>query len=281
MQRRTSLFILSKDTRDETITAAAEAAAEQEAHLACLLLEALPGPPSFAFGHSGYAALVASDGPLERLRQNKAAAKKRVDDIETLLARSNCPGDVQFAVWSGNDIGLVAARRALTCDIAQIADDLTDPDPVFREATYGILFQSPVPLMLNGSPFAHRDRIFLAWDSSLSAARAAHAALPYLRKASEVIIGCIDSDLSHGRDGEDPGTDIAAWLSHHGCAVTLSQFASNGQEIGTSIQSRAREIGVDLVVMGAYGHSRMRQAMFGGTTRTMLQQTELPIFLAH
>ncbi|MFY0312091.1 universal stress protein, partial [Leisingera sp. D0M16] len=90
-----------------------------------------------------------------------------------------------------------------------------------------------------------------------------------------------DPDLTDERDGEDPGTDAAAWLSHHGCNVTVSQFPSGGRDVGPAIQDRAREAGADLVVMGAYGHSRLREAVFGGTTRTMIEQTELPVLFAH
>ncbi|MFY0312802.1 universal stress protein, partial [Leisingera sp. D0M16] len=90
-----------------------------------------------------------------------------------------------------------------------------------------------------------------------------------------------DPDMSDARDGEDPGADAAAWLSHHGCTVTLSQFPTGGHDTGSAIQDRAREAGADLVVMGAYGHSRLREAVFGGTTRSMLEQTALPVLFAH
>ncbi|MFC6582283.1 universal stress protein [Sulfitobacter aestuariivivens] len=74
---------------------------------------------------------------------------------------------------------------------------------------------------------------------------------------------------------------MAKWLSHHGCNVTVSQFPSGGREVGQAIQDRATELGADLVVMGAYGHARMIQTVLGGTTRTMMEQTDLPLMLAH
>jgi nucleotide-binding universal stress UspA family protein len=110
--------------------------------------------------------------------------------------------------------------------------------------------------------------VFLASDSSEGAASAAHAALPYLKAAKEVVVGCIGPVMTNERDGQDPGTDVAGWLSHHGCKVTVSQFPSGGRDIGRCVLARAQEIGADLVIMG-------------GTTRSMIEQTNLPVFLAH
>ncbi|UWQ60583.1 universal stress protein (plasmid) [Leisingera caerulea] len=281
MQRRTLLFAISGSTSDTAITAAAEAAREQQAHLACLLLKTLPGMPYFAYGASAYGAMAVPDEWLETLQSCRTAQTARAAEVEALLSRCNTAGDVQYATASDADIRLLAARRALTCDIAEAAGGLREDPEVFRDAVHGILFGAPVPLMVNGSPFVPRKRVFLAWNSSLSAARAAHAALPYFKAAQEVVIGCFDPDMSDARDDEDPGADMAAWLSHHGCTVTLSQFPSGGHDTGTAIQDRAREAGADLVVMGAYGHSRLREAVFGGTTRSLLEQTALPVLFAH
>jgi nucleotide-binding universal stress UspA family protein len=79
----------------------------------------------------------------------------------------------------------------------------------------------------------------------------------------------------------DPGIDVATWLSNHGCTVTVNQYSSGGQRVGACIPKRAVETGTDLIVMGGYGHSRLRETVFGGTTRTLLDQTDLPIFMAH
>ncbi|MEW2914983.1 universal stress protein [Leisingera sp. JC11] len=281
MQRKTSLFVLAADTSDETVTAAAEAAQAQDAYLACLLLDNLPARPYFVYSATGFGAAAMPADWVDHLRDARQAAETRAGEVNDLLTPNGCSGDVQYAVCAGADIRLLCAQRAKSCDIAQFADGLRDHEDVFREALHGLLFQSPVPVIVNGAPFASYSRIFLAWDSSLAASRAAHAALPYLRHAQEVVIGCFESSVSDQRDGEDPGTDVAAWLSHHGCTVTVSQFPGGGQDVGHGIQQRAREAGAGLVVMGAYGHSRLREAVFGGTTRTMIEQKELPVLFAH
>ncbi|KIC32307.1 universal stress protein [Leisingera sp. ANG-S5] len=281
MQRKTSLFVLATDTSDATITAAAEAAQSQDAYLACLLLDNPPGRPYFVSGTTAFGSAAMPADWVDQLRDARQAAQTRAAEVNDLLTRNTCSGDVQYAVCAGADIRLLCAQRAKTCDIAQFADGLRDHEAVFREALHGLLFQSPVPVIVNGAPFASYSRVFLAWDSSPAASRAAHAALPYLRHADEVVIGCFETSTSDQRGGEDPGTDAAVWLSHQGCKVTVSQFPGGGQDVGHGIQQRAREAGAGLVVMGAYGHSRLREAVFGGTTRTMIEQTDLPVLFAH
>lgn len=78
-----------------------------------------------------------------------------------------------------------------------------------------------------------------------------------------------------------PGSEVARWLSHHGCRVNLQQYPSGGEEIGKCILGRAAGSGADLVVTVAYRPSGMRQAVFGGTTRTLIEQTGTPVFLGH
>lgn len=281
MQRKTSLFVISKDTSDETVTAAAEAGRSQDAYLACLFLDNPPGRPYFASGTTAFGAAAMPADWVDSFREARQAAEARAAGVNGLLARSGCSGDVQYAVCDNVDLRLLCAQRAKSCDIAQFAGELRKNSDIFREALHGLLFQSPIPVIVNSSPFASYSRIFLAWNSSLAASRAAHAALPYLLSAEEVVIGCFDPGMSDLRDGEDPGTDAAAWLSHHGCNVTVSQYPSGGYDVGRAIQERAREAGAGLVVMGAYGHSRLREAVFGGTTRTMIEQTGLPVLFAH
>ena len=140
---------------------------------------------------------------------------------------------------------------------------------------------SPIGLSLNRPASLNIARVFVAWDSTEAATSALHAALPYLKEAEEVVIGCIDPVMTAESSGQDPGTDVAAWLSHHGCTVKVSQFPSGGREVAECLQDRAKEFGADLVVMGAYGHTRWVEALFGGTTRSMMEQVDLPVFMAH
>jgi nucleotide-binding universal stress UspA family protein len=281
MKRRTILYVMTADTPDSQISDAAEAAAVDDNRLLCLILAAAPVLPVYAYGVAPYGGMNIPDNWPEMVTEAKQIQKDRVQEVEALLAKSNTSGDVQSALCVSVDFKHHVAQVARVSDEAYFAANLADTPEILREAAAGILFHSPIGFRLNGSPSHSPKRVFVAWDSSNASAAAVHAALPVLKAAEEIVIGCIDPVMTAERDGQDPGTDVAAWLSHHGCKVTVSQFPSGGLEVGQCIQDRAREFGADLVVMGAYGHARMIQTVLGGTTRSMIEQLDLPLLLAH
>ncbi len=281
MNRRTILFVMNAATPDAQISDAAEAAARDDTHLTCLVLALAPILPMYAYGVPPYGGMNIPDNWSELVADAQSAQKDRVNAVERLLAKSNTSGAVVSALCVTQDIKHHVARAARVSDEAFFATNLRDTPEFMREAASGVLFHSPIGFRINGSLANANERIYIAWDSSDAAAAATHAALPHLKAAKEVLIGCIDPVMTSERDGQEPGADLAAWLSHHGCTVTLSQFPSGGREVGQCIQERAQEFGADLVVMGAYGHSRMVQTVLGGTTRSMVEQTALPVLLSH
>ncbi|MGJ8596286.1 universal stress protein [Sulfitobacter sp.] len=281
MERRTIVFVMNSATTDAEINEAAMAAAQDQNHLMCLLLGPLPSLPSYFYGGMAYGGMILPDNWSEVVEEGKNELMERVQEVEKLLAKSGASGDVQYAMCVSVDIKHHVARAARVSDEVHFASTLRDTPEFFHEAAVGVLFHTPVGFMVNGNAEKKCDRVFIAWDSSDAAASAVHAALPYLKEAKEVVIACIDPIVSPEYDGQDPGTDVAAWLSHHGCNVTVSQFPSGGRDVAQCIQDRASEFGADLVIMGAYGHAKMIQTVFGGTTKTMLEQTDLPVLFAH
>ncbi|TGD97710.1 universal stress protein [Methylobacterium nonmethylotrophicum] len=163
--------------------------------------------------------------------------------------------------------------------------DLTvlDLDPrseiLSRETVEAALIGSGRPVLAvprSHPAFAGR-RILVAWDGSLQAARAANDALPLLRAADAVEI------VSVG-DADDllttvPGAEFARHLARHGVAVTVSDLPQVGS-IADTLRSHAGLVRADLMVMGAYRHSRAREFIFGGVTRSLLMDAPVPLFLA-
>jgi nucleotide-binding universal stress UspA family protein len=278
MKNTTTLLVIDPETPDGVITDLANSAFEDQTHLNCLMLGAAPTLPVYAYGAPPYSGMNIPDDWGQSLHATRKALTTRETQIEVLLAHSGVSAGIQSLLCASLDIKNIVAQHARVCDIAVIASDSAD---IKREAAHGVLFKSPIGLMLNASSAKRMAHVFIAWDSSEAAAVAAHAALPYLRAAREVTIACFDPIATPQYDGPDPGTDVAAWLSHHGCTVTVSQFPTGGREVAHCIQDRAKESGADLVVMGAYGHSRMFEVFFGGTTRSMMDQTDAPVLLAH
>lgn len=281
MKNATILLVINDDTSDQTIEEVAQAVVVDNMHLSCMLLSAGVAISPFAFGAPPYGTIDISDNWMQMVEKARADQRERISQIEEILSRHGVSGDVQALLCSTSEISDFVARSARVCDIALLAPNLRETPQFLSEAAYGVLFKSPAGLMMNGVSPVGAKRILVAWDSSHAASSAVRVAMPYLKEAEEVVIACFDPVSTQDRDGADPGTDLAAWLSHHGCKVGVSQFPSGGREIGQCIHDRATEVGADLVVLGAYGHSRLVQAVFGGTTRTMLEQTDLAVLVAH
>lgn len=124
------------------------------------------------------------------------------------------------------------------------------------------------------------ERPLIAWDGSLEAAHAAAAAIPLLRRSSQATLAVFGAEPGYDAHGEDPGADIALYLARHGVKVDVQRQPASA-DTGNAILSLAATMAADLLVMGAYGHSRLRQFMVGGTTRTILETMTLPVLMAH
>ena len=121
----------------------------------------------------------------------------------------------------------------------------------------------------------------LCWNASRESARAATAALPFLEKADKVVVLTVDARSSRRGHGAEPGADVAAWLARHGVKVTVLRDTAADSDIGGLILSRAADHDVDLIVMGIYGHSRLREYVLGGVSRTLLASMTVPLLIAH
>jgi nucleotide-binding universal stress UspA family protein len=124
-------------------------------------------------------------------------------------------------------------------------------------------------------------KVMLCWNASRESARSASDALPFLKAAEEVIVFVVDPKAKNTDHGAEPGADVAAWLSRHGVKVTVRQEFAVDSDIGNVIVSRAADLDVDLIVMGIYGHSRVRELVVGGVSRTLLASMTVPVLMSH
>lgn len=123
--------------------------------------------------------------------------------------------------------------------------------------------------------------VLLCWNASREAARAAADALPFLKAAQKVIVLVVNPTTSAEGHGAEPGADVAAWLARHGVQITVQRDVAPDADVGGVILSRAADQGADLIVMGIYGHSRMREMVLGGASRTLLASMTVPVFMSH
>ena len=139
----------------------------------------------------------------------------------------------------------------------------------------------PVLLVPYAGEFSHVGRtVLLAWDGSMEAGRAVHGAMPMLRQAQEVKVVVFNAGRQVNVHGEQPGADLALYLARHGVKVDVLQEAT-GQDSGNALLSLAADVHADLLVMGCYAHSRFREVLLGGATRTVLESMTLPVLMAH
>jgi nucleotide-binding universal stress UspA family protein len=125
------------------------------------------------------------------------------------------------------------------------------------------------------------DRIMIGWDAKTTAMRAIGAALPLLQSAKEVVVATVDAKPSAHGHGEAPGHDLARYLARHGVKVDVRNLDGLSHSAAAALRAACSDFGADLLVMGAYGHSRTVEFVFGGVTRDFLANPPAPLLLAH
>lgn len=136
-----------------------------------------------------------------------------------------------------------------------------------------------VPKIGTSSPVGRT--VMLCWNASRESARAAADALPFLRAAEKAIVLVVDPEISADAHGQEPGADVALWLARQGVNVVVQRDTAPDARIGETILSRAADCGADLIVMGIYGHSRLREFVLGGASRTLLESMTVPVLMSH
>lgn len=288
MIKASILVLTGRNCDAQSLKALCKVAAKRDLHLSILVTGRLPVLPIYATGMGDFAGSVDYELWQKELNDEKAVLQATAQRLKDMLADNHGPSHVQSTVGVLNadpaSFTDALARHALTADLVLATDDLRDDHDLFSQTVRAALFHSPAGTLLNGlqgeTPL-YPKRVFIAWNSGIQASRAIRAAIPILKTAEEIVVALVDPVMSAHRDGENPGSDVAYWLSHLGFKVNVQQYPSGGMEIGECLLKRAQEVQADLIVMGAYDHSRMRQIIFGGTTRTMVEQTSLPVLLAH
>jgi nucleotide-binding universal stress UspA family protein len=124
-------------------------------------------------------------------------------------------------------------------------------------------------------------RALVAWDAGREATRAVTDSLPVLARCETVTVVVVDAKPSAVGHGDLPGTDLAGFLARHGITVDVTHVGSSGVGVGATLLNQAAERNADLVVMGCYGHGRLRERILGGATRTILASMPVPVLMAH
>jgi nucleotide-binding universal stress UspA family protein len=222
------------------------------------------------------------------VQQNFELAQEEADHLETIardrLAAEDIKWDVQSVTVMPGGLDPFLADHMRFCDLVilpaphQGANDRTDAT-MFEACLFG----ADMPVLVvpqTADTSANFEDIQIAWDDGTEAMAAARAGTHLMKQARKTTITIVDPPV-HAANRSDPGGKLANYLAQHGAKVDVAIHARTQPSIATQLLGRATENGVELMIMGAYGHSRMREAILGGVTRDMLRLTTLPVLMAH
>ena len=274
------LAIIAEAETDEPAIALAAALAQQhKAHLAAAFLTPLPDEP-LAYEPTVVAGVWAE--LLGRARSEAEAERKKVEDRLKGLMQ---PCEIRSAEALSRDLGRVAAVHARYADVAVLTRPSDGPGSELREDVIeGVLFHSGRPALIAPPDWkggAIGKRVVVAWDASREATRALSEADDLLEFAEAVTVITVDAKPKMFGHGEQPGANIAGHLQRRGFKAEVRNVESRGRAASAVILDEAAAFKADLLVMGAYAHSRLRELVFGGATRDLLHETTVPLLMAH
>lgn len=245
-----------------------------ESHLVGIHAEALPLPYTTAVGFPDAEFMqVTSEhnkeesGKLQQLFRSRADAAQLSSDW------------VAVETFSG-DSAVCAVTHARSADLVVAAQRDPEKDIATSPDIDALLFDAgrPVLLVPHGGPIQTSfERVLIAWNGSREVSRATFDALPFIMEADETEVFVVDP--SEG-DEAAPGSEVAAALSRHGGQVTVATEVSGGLSVETVIQNRVAATGADLLVLGAYSHSWLRELLFGGVTRSVMKHSQIATLIS-
>jgi hypothetical protein len=283
---------------DNALTASFSLAAQFQAEVRCLHISVPPGVYPELYGFTLYGQAGAGDiDVLDSIAEaNDAQRQVAQASVMAAASRSNIP--LSHEACTGLPSGAASAvfcpvtARTQQClpAIGRIADVIVMGRENARSVTdletiLCGLFDTGRPVLVVPDTDDHdphvrfTEKVAIAWDGSLPAARALHASLPLLQQAEHVEIICIRPSTSE--PDFDPNVHLAHWLDLHGLPAHIQRIEPGDLTVGEAILTEAKRFEANCLVMGAYGHSHIGELILGGTTNHVLKHASLPLLLSH
>lgn len=261
-----------------SMATAMDLARRENAHLDVLCLGIDRTQPGFYY--AGANAMVVQDN-LTQAREDSVRLEKFASEK---LAGAPHP-------WSATAVSAqMVALNGLVAHRTRFSDLVVLPRPYgegrghdCEAITEAAMFEGDVPVLIqpDGTDFPQEiNTVMIGWNESNEALRAVRAALPFLKQAENVNIAIVDPP-QHGPERSDPGGSLSQMLSRHGVRPEVSVLSKTLPRVCDVLLRHASDIGADMIVMGAYSHSRFRESILGGATRHILELAEVPVLMAH
>jgi nucleotide-binding universal stress UspA family protein len=255
---------------------AVSVASSLEAHITGIAMVFVLNTPGASMGYL----------PLEKIeprqREYEAAAKTARDRFAAATARAGVSAEPQLLHTSFANAANLFGSIARRFDLAIVGQAKPDGNAVEAMISESTLFESGRPVII--VPYIQKapiklDRIMVCWDGSRSAARAIADAMPFLERAKNVEVVIVTNERRK-RD-EIEGADMGQHLARHGLKVEVTRITHGDLDVADALLSHSMDASADFMVMGGYGHSRLREFVLGGVTRTILRTMTLPTLMSH
>ncbi|NSY41395.1 universal stress protein [Leisingera sp. ANG59] len=222
------------------------------------------------------------------LQETLARAQEEAEEVQAQAEEALKQAGVAYGTDSGvaqiADIGRHVARQARFSDLVVLgqpygAGKRAEAEPIVEAA----LFEGRAPVLVvpdKAAPLKQPKTVLVAWNESIEAMTAIRRAMPFLKAADLVRIAVIDPP-QHGPERSDPGGMLAQMLARHGVNCEIDVLSKTLTRVSDVLNRHAADTAADMIAMGAYGHSRFREAILGGATRNMLEQAAVPVLMAH
>jgi nucleotide-binding universal stress UspA family protein len=224
--------------------------------------------------------------PPEFIESQRREAEKKARDAIARFEQAVKRAGVSYEVRTVNASIAGAADRlghlARRFDLAIVGQPERKLASAVEVVDEGVLFESGRPVIF--VPYIQKaglklDRVLVCWDGSRAATRAIADAMPFLQKAKQVEIVIVAGKA--GKNDEIPGADLGQHLARHGLKVDVKRITSPDIDVTSTILSYAADASADMIVMGGYGHSRLREFVLGGVTRGILETMTVPVLMSH
>jgi nucleotide-binding universal stress UspA family protein len=210
------------------------------------------------------------------------AARSAIERFEVAARAAGVSFENRLVDASLAGAGDLFGRIARRFDVAVVGQARSEQGASEELLIEGALFGSGRPIVI--VPYTRKgsiklDRIVICWDGSRPAARAIGDATPFLERAKGIELVVVTGERD--KSGEITGANMRRHLARHGIEVNIKHITSAGTDVQNAILSHAADSGADFMVMGGYRHSRLREFILGGVTRSILQSMTLPVLMSH
>ena len=273
------LIALARGRGDDAALAAGLVLAESHrAHLAALVCVPLTTPITFEWS------AIPADLYLRVQEAERERGRQVAAHVRETFSKSPVTTEVRVVESQLMPPARVAALHARHADLS-IVSGVSDETARWADGMFlDLLLEAGRPVLVVPPQYAMTvppRHAVVAWQATREAARALHDSLPLLKQSKTVDVLVVDPVVAANRHGEEPGADIATHLARHGLRVRLVSRPGMGEDAAAVIVRHAMESGAELIVAGGYSHTRMREALLGGVTRSLLETCPVPVLLSH